>query len=888
MNNENKVDTPIPSQKKSSGPFRIIGRFIAFIVILFIVFLITASGLAYYYQDEVKGYVITELNKQLNTEIIVDGKDIDLTIIKSFPFASVDFKNVKALDATKDKKKDTLFTANKISLQFNIVDIFHKNYHIKRIEINDADVDIRIDKNGNDNYHFWKSVPETDTSKFSFALEEIVLNQVEFSYKNYRSKQNINLLIINSKLSGKFSESTYSLETESDLFINKIKLGGITYLRKKNIRAEIDLYVDNTILSYKIKNGKIQIEDLLFEVVGNVLESEKELIVNLGIKGKDMDIRSVLSIIPDQYKDRVNDYESSGAFYFDAIIKGTLSDNKTPFMEADFGINNADITHVKNNIVLRNVNLKGHYTNGNKSNSETSVLELNPFSATIDQGSISGELSIRDFNDPFIESKIKADLSLEEIQKFVKIDTIESITGQLKMDALFNGKWNNLNTGNSEDFITSGKLLITEMNVKIKNNSLAFTNINGDFNFENNDLMVNQLKGNVSESDFDLRGIFKNTLGFALKENQDITIEASLYSKNIDLNEILANKEEDTKSTSNYKLKFSEHINVKLNSEIEHISFRKFKAEDIRGVIILKDKKMMVDPIKFSTMNGNITISGLVDGSDSTKIVLTCISDVNKINVTQLFTAFENFTQSYVTDQNIKGIITAKVQFSSVLDPELTMDMTKLYAAIDMSIENGELNNVESMKSLSRFIELKELANIRFATLKNSFEIKNNMLSFPKMEIKSSALDIILSGTHTYENEINYKIKLSLNELLAKKAKKVKKENNDPDSYRDGEIADDGLGRRNIFLSMTGTVDNPIIKYDTKEAIQHIKQELKEEKRTLKTLLKEEFGLFKKDSTLNNTTKKEDSKFIIKWDEAEKKTEKKELTLPKKADDEDF
>ncbi len=144
-------------------------------------------------------------------------------------------------------------------------------------------------------------------------------------------------------------------------------------------------------------------------------------------------------------------------------------------------------------------------------------------------------------------------------------------------------------------------------------------------------------------------------------------------------------------------------------------------------------------------------------------------------------------------------------------------------------------------------------------------------------------MNIILSGTHTYDNVINYKIKLSLNELLSKKAKKAKKENNEF-----GEIADDGLGRTNIFLSMTGTVDNPIIKYDTKEAVQNIKQELKEEKHTLKNILKDEFGFFKKDSTLNGTPKKENSKFTIKWDESPKENEKKELKLPKKPDDDDF
>ena len=56
----------------------------------------------------------------------------------------------------------------------------------------------------------------------------------------------------------------------------------------------------------------------------------------------------------------------------------------------------------------------------------------------------------------------------------------------------------------------------------------------------------------------------------------------------------------------------------------------------------------------------------------------------------------------------------------------------------------------------------------------------------------------------------------------------------------------------------------------------------------LKTILKEEFGLFKKDSTLNTNKPKEETKFTIKWEESDKKEEKKELKKPKKPEQEDF
>ncbi len=883
MDIENKINTTEQLPEKKSRLVRFLWRL--FISVIVIIILLTGSGfvIGYYFQDEVKEYVIKELNKQLNTEIIVDGRDIDFTVLQNFPFASVDFKNVKALEVVQSKNKDTLFSAGKISFQFDVVDIFKKNYRIKKIEISDVDLKVHIDKEGNDNYHFWKESKDSVNTSFAFLLEKIVLKKIKVSFRNSQSKQNIDLLVNTSNLSGRFSDVRYSLDVTSDFYVNYIKTDSVFYLRKKNIQASLALDVDNTMPSYKIQNAEIKIEDLLFEVFGNVVNNGKDPLVNFGVKGKDLDIKSVLSLIPDKYKGKINDYESDGGFYFNATIQGIVSSKQMPQITADFGISNADITQIKDDIKLHKVNLKGHYFNGNRNANEVSLLTLIPFSALIDQGTIDGELILKNLDNPSFSGKVKASLNLESLQKFFKIDTIESVIGQFNVDATFSGDERNIRSGNYENISTSGDLKIENVDLKLKNYSLNFTGMNGDFKFDNNDLAVNSFSGNIASSDFELKGFFRNIMGFMLKEDQSIIIDATLNSKNIDLNELLANKEEEGTSKSKYKLKFSELVDLNLNSEIQHLVFRKFDARNIKGLVKLKDKKMVVDPIVLSTMDGSITTSGLIDGSDSTKLLITCFSEVNNINVTKMFESFENFGQTSVTDKNIKGVTTAKIQFASVLSPELKMDLDKLYAGVDMIIVNGEINNVESMKSMSRFIELKDLENVRFSTLKNQIELKNQMITIPKMEVKSNAINIVASGTHSFNNEINYKIKLSLNELLSKKAKQAKKEN---DEF--GEVSDDGLGRTNIFLSMTGTVDKPVIRYDSKGAIQNVKQDLKVEKQTLKSILKDEFGLFKKDSTIKSNTPKDDAKFILKWDEANKKEEKKELKKPKKPEEEDY
>src|ERR1039458_1464687 len=88
----------------------------------------TGFVIGYFYGDEVKAYIIGQLNLQLMTKVVVDPGNIRFSVWRNFPSASVEFKQVLALDAIPAIEKDTLFSAGSISLQFSLMDVFHKNY----------------------------------------------------------------------------------------------------------------------------------------------------------------------------------------------------------------------------------------------------------------------------------------------------------------------------------------------------------------------------------------------------------------------------------------------------------------------------------------------------------------------------------------------------------------------------------------------------------------------------------------------------------------------------------------------------------------------------------------------------------------------------------------
>ena len=226
------------------------------------------------------------------------------------------------------------------------------------------------------------------------------------------------------------------------------------------------------------------------------------------------------------------------------------------------------------------------------------------------------------------------------------------------------------------------------------------------------------------------------------------------------------------------------------------------------------------------------------------------------LDITRLFNELENFDQTTLTEKNVKGVLSADVQFSSMWSKDLTINPARVISTCDIKIDNGELNNFTPIQALAKYIKVPDLNRIKVSTLTNKIAIKDRKIFIPNMEIKSSAINISGNGTHSFDNIVDYHIQLLLSDVLGKKMRS--------NTTEFGEIEDDGLGRTMLMLSMKGPVDNPKFAYDRKAAGQKIKTEISKESQNLKSMLKEEFGLFKKDTVKTSKPKKKDE-MQIDW-----------------------
>ncbi len=830
-------------------------------------------SLVFIYEEDVVNLIIKELNKHLKTEVRIDPKNIDLTIIKSFPDCALEFKELTAMDAKEFKSYDTLLYAKRLALAFNIKDLFNKNYTIKKIELENADCHLKVDKKGNANYLVWKSdSASTGSDSLKFALEKISLKNVDVSLKDSKRKIKLNTSINELHFKGKFNEDNYTLISDGSAYVKLFQVEKIKYVQNKNVKFDIEFDVTGS--TYTIRKSETSINYTQLVSNGSFVIKDSLQSIDINFNGKNLDIASTLSLLPEKFQNQINDYESDGEFY--ASGECHYKNGQAFILKSDFGIKKATITYKEKNTTLTNVNLLGNITvNENRSN-----LTLKNISANLNSNTFTGDMELRNFKDPYLKLKLAANTKLEELIAFYPIDTLENLSGAINVNAEIEGLISEMKSNAySPSIKANGNAVITDLKATFKQTDKHINIPEGKLELNNRHLNVYNLKLIRGNSDVMLVGELPNFLSYLFDPKEPLTIVAQVTSDKMELEDFLFGA---GKSSENSSINIPANLDFNISVNVQHLTFAKFVADNIKGSMLLKNQKIALKDVVLSATDGEVKLNAFADASgENFKVSADC--DLSKLNIQKLFTQLNNFGQTTIKDVNLKGYVTANVDFAGTWDKKLNVDLNSINVTSSILIERGELIGFKPLESLAKYIDVNELRHIKFSTLQSAVEIKNRIITIPRTSIKSNAINMELWGKHTFDNMIDYHIQLLLSEILAKKPRA----NKDFDEEL-SLIENDPENRRSVFILMTGPIDNPTIKYDRKGAKEKIKEDIKQEKQNLKQLLKEEFGFFKKDSIKVKETQKANQNFQIQVGEEKPKANKPLQPKKKEEEDDDF
>ncbi|MCB2197419.1 MAG: AsmA-like C-terminal region-containing protein [Bacteroidetes bacterium] len=829
------------------------------------------SVVSYIYEDEVSQYLIEELNENILTEI--EAEDVNFSLIKKFPKASVEFKNVLAHSKDgfyKDVKgynTDTLFFAQSIFVKVDILDLIQDDISIHSIHFNKGNINLFTDHLGDPNYIFWKEHTNDSARKdFSIELSQVKITNADILYCNDATNIIYHSWAEKIDFEGNLSRKNYLLKIKANQLIYQLSVEDVNYVINKNTRTNLELDVIDDLIH--LNNGNLNLQNLAFSVNGKIEKGDHKNI-DLLISGNNLNLKSFLDNLPEKFRAEFpNIIGQKGEATLKLSISGDQINRKKPHIEALFLLSNTQLFDMERDFRLSNVNIEGQFTNGNLNSAKTSKLVFKTFNANIERNYFEGSFELSNFSDPKIALDLKSELYFDEIKNIFKLDTMEVLKGVATTKIKYQGLYQELKSFEFKDLFTKDyavEVSITDGAIKIQENPVFLDNISGNISLMNT-LYTDSLYFKINNNDFLIKGRISKLFEFFNKK-EIFNINARVFSNRLNLNELAVLFQSDN-AENKESFQFPEKLALQLRLNIDNFEAGKFNATDIHGNLNYKPKMFSLHELSFNSMNGHVKAGGVIIQKYDNNFTLRTQSRLDNININKLFYSFNNFGQTFISNQNLEGNLTGDVFFSSEWSNEIKVKKESVVADCDIKISNGELNNFEPMKGLSKFIDMDELEQIQFSTLENKITIKDEQISIPQMDINSSALNLTASGVHQFSSEYEYHVQVLLSDLLSSKMRNSKRRN------QSEEYEEDLEGRIMLYLLLKGDKDKSKVKYDRKAAKSDRKENMQNEKRELKQILNEEFGWFKKDSTVNTQPTKESDQFEIEFEENRKKQEK--------------
>ncbi len=782
------------------------------------------------FEKQIKNLFISELNKSLATEVTLNQDDIHLSLLKNFPNAAVVFNNIGIKESFVKSNKHFL-EAEEISLVFNVWDIFRGNYDITHIKVKNGFCHLITDKKGNINYKFWKDSEGESSSDFSINLDKVDCENIDFQYLDYKYQQNIELLVYDCSLNGNFSSDKYTLAVIGNVLSKRIKIGNTAYLINKESHINTKINVDVPNENYAFEDGEITIDNNVFLVNGSIALLGEDF-YDLAITGDKISLEGLMLLLPGNISNNLSKYQSKGKIDFSTTIKGIYSGSKTPAITIAFDVQNGSIQHEQFGGKLSDMNFSGKYSNGEKHSSATSFITVTNFSATQNDLPIKLDLEYKNFINPYIDLQLDGTFPAALIIPMA-MNNAGDVQGTISLNNIdIKGNIKNL----SGEFSTAQPVgTISFQDVAFVINDKKVSIPTGMAKVLNNEVALNGLAINIAGSDLNADIIINNWIQqvFPSEFTPALNVNGRIKSENINLNELISVFESESSDVANQKISpeaptapaaasgnynFSGTIDLVCNN----FNYNKVVFSNITAAIKLTPGLIIVNDLQGGAMAGKFSVDATFREMPNGDVILQTSGMLEKIEVAQLFEQFDNFGQSTLTATNLKGRISANIYEMNIrFDKDFILDESYLYTLCDMKIENGELIDYKPLESLSSFVKISDLRHIKFSTLENKIEIKNRVVILPAMQIQSSAVDMYISGNHSFDDEIDYQFKLSMADVMVRKFLGGNKQKDNYEEDTDGGV--------NVYISMTGTVNEPIIKYNKKEAKQKLQESGMEE-----------------------------------------------------------
>ena len=306
---------------------------------------------------------ITEKVKILannNLEGELNFKESELSFFKHFPSLTLTLNELN-LNGSKPFKDQSLVTAKEIGFGIDVWSVvFGSQTQIEEIFLEEAKINILVNKKGEANYNIYKSDSKdttTTSESASLELENIQISNSHLVYNDKSTKILIEAKGFNYKGKGDLLESNFNLKTSARIDGLSFAYDQKEYLKNKKVKADLITKINTNSLSFVFEKNDLVINKLpvkftgLFDFLKNGYQMDFEL------KTEDSNLDDLFTALPAEYVSWMTETKMKGKTSAFLTLKGKYiaSQNLSPEVNFNIKVRNGYVKHTKAPYPVENI-----------------------------------------------------------------------------------------------------------------------------------------------------------------------------------------------------------------------------------------------------------------------------------------------------------------------------------------------------------------------------------------------------------------------------------------------------------------------------------------------------------------------------------------------------
>ncbi|RKF05275.1 AsmA-like protein [Tenacibaculum lutimaris] len=840
-------------------------KIIVGIIVFFFILLVSIPLL---FQDKVMNLVKTTINNNVNAQ--VDFSDSSLSLLRNFPNASVQLSNLTVINKA-PFEGDTLVYAKKVNLALKLTELFKassEQLNIKSFTIDDALVNVLVDKKGNANYDIAKSseteeIKDEEPSTFGLSINSYAINNATIKYNDKQGKLNLELTELNHSGSGDFSQSNTELDTQTSTLVS-FGMDGNSYAKNQKIELDAIFGMDLTNMKFSFLKNEAKLNNLPLIFDGYVQINENNQEVDINFKTPSSDFKNFLGLIPEAYTKSIANVSTTGNFSVNGKINGIIDDKHIPKLDITMKSNNASFKYPDLPKSVQNINIDTQIKN-TTGKVENIFVSINNLSFKIDEDTFSGKGNVYNLTtNPKVNATVKGTLNLAKLNQAYPIDLQNELSGILKADlhtefdmkAIENSVVSRIkNNGKIEvsDFVFSSEDVVNPLH--IKNTVVTFTP---------STVSLTKFDATTGKSDLNATGTLKNLLGFLLSDNKlqgnfNLNSNAFYVSDFMQENPETSEKKEETsnQNTPSESLKIPAFLNCSVKANAKTVHYDNLTLKNVTGTLLLKDEKAILQNMNAGIFNGQIALNGEVN-TQKEKPTFDMKLGIKSFDIAQSFTSLDLLQSLSPIAGAMSGKLNSDIDLSGSLNDDFTLNLASVSGKALAELLTTSINpeKTKALSLLNDKLSFIDLTKLDLSDIKTHLSFKEGKVVVKPFDLKYKDIGITVGGSHGFDKTMNYNVTLNVpakylgNEaqgLLSKLSAKDQQNITVP-----------------VTANITGNMMNPSIKTDMSSSVSKLSQTLidQQKNKLVNDALGGLLGGKKKDSTTTTTKKDETVKKV--------------------------